>query len=132
MNAEDTAATASPPTLPSLVLIAEDEEPIALALSYIVEDAGYRPLIAANGQVALEMARMHRPHLIITDLMMPRMSGRELLAALRQDPDVTSRAPVILMTAAGKAYVTDIEVDAILPKPFDITAVEALLHRFLG
>lgn len=116
---------------PAVVLIAEDEEPIALALSFIVEDAGYLPLIASNGQQALELARTRHPVLIITDLMMPRMTGRELIAALRQE-NSAPRTPIIIMTAAGRAYLTDIDADAVLSKPFDITTVEALLRRFLG
>lgn len=130
MSADDTKGT---PTRadPPIVLIAEDEEPIALALSYIVEDLGYLPLIAAQGEEALELARLHHPALIISDLMMPRMSGRELIAALRQGSSETP-PPIILTTAAGQAYLTDIDADAILPKPFEIAAVEALLRRFLG
>ena len=130
MSADDTKGT---PTRadPPIVLIAEDEEPIALALSYIVEDLGYLPLIAAHGEEALELARLRHPALIISDLMMPRMSGREFITALRQSAGATS-PPIILMTAAGPAYLTDIDADAVLPKPFDIATVEALLQRFLG
>lgn len=117
---------------PPIVLIAEDEEPIALALSYIVEDLGYLPLIATQGEEALELARSRHPVLIITDLMMPRMSGRDLIAALRQDVSETPRTPIILMTAACPAFLTDIDADAVLPKPFEIAAVEALVQRFLG
>ncbi|HKB46533.1 MAG TPA: response regulator, partial [Ktedonobacterales bacterium] len=50
----------------ALILIAEDEEPIAQAMSFIVEDAGYTPMIATNGRQTLELARAHQPLLIIT------------------------------------------------------------------
>lgn len=123
---------AEPTTARPLVLIAEDEEPIALALSFIVEDAGYTPLVAAHGREALELARARHPALIITDLMMPRMTGQELIAILRQEAQEDHHIPIILMSAAGKAYVADSGADALLPKPFDITQVEDLLRRFLG
>jgi CheY-like chemotaxis protein len=119
-------------SMPPIVLIAEDEEPIALALSFIVEDIGYLPLIAPHGQAALELAEKVHPALIITDLMMPRMTGRELITALREDGSATHRTPIVLMTAAGNDQVTDSGADAVLPKPFDVVAVEALLQRFLA
>jgi two-component system, OmpR family, response regulator VicR len=83
-----------------LVLIVEDEEPIAQALAYVVVDAGYRTLIATDGKAALALELTHRPALIITDLMMPRMNGRDLIAALRATDDHAT-PPVVLMTAAG-------------------------------
>jgi hypothetical protein len=50
---------------PQLVLIAEDEEPIALALAEVIEAFGYRTLIAQNGKLALELAHAHHPALIM-------------------------------------------------------------------
>lgn len=116
-----------------MVLIVEDEEPIALALSFIVEDAGYQSLIATHGKEGLEYARTRKPALIITDLMMPEMSGLELIAKLSQDTEFARRrAPLILMTAAGRDVTSEAGVDAILFKPFELEAVEDLLERFLG
>lgn len=118
---------------PPVVLIVEDEEPIALALSFIVEDAGYQPLIAAHGKEGLEYARERKPALIITDLMMPKMSGLELIATLSQETASDhQRAPLVLMTAAGRDFTAEAGVDAVLLKPFEIEAVEDLLERFLG
>src|SRR5262245_65910949 len=75
---DDNAAASKPP----VVLIAEDEEPIAEALAMIVEDAGYTPLLAAHGMEALELARTQRPALLITDLMMTFFDGARLIAAV--------------------------------------------------
>lgn len=119
----------------ALVLIVEDEQPIAEALSYMVEDAGYTVLIASHGQQGLDIARARRPALIFTDLMMPRMDGTALIAALRDDAakDGSSPAPpIILMTAAGFNHAQRAGADAILAKPFDITDIERLLARFLN
>lgn len=117
-----------------VVLIAEDEEPIAQALSMIVEDAGYTALTAINGKQALELARAQRPSLIITDLMMPLMSGAELIATLREDAKQNGRpAPVmVLMSAAGRSFTAPAGADAILAKPFDIRQIEIILAHFLG
>lgn len=118
----------------SLVLIVEDEEPIALALSFIVEDAGYEPLVARHGKEAIELMRMHQVALIITDLMMPVMTGQEFIAMLRSSAHAEGdqRPPLIIMTAAGTGYVGNIDADAILLKPFEVAKVEELLRRFLA
>lgn len=117
-----------------VVLIAEDEEPIAQAIAYIVEDLGYTPAVAIHGKQALELARTYRPALVITDLMMPQMTGAELIRALRQDAAQKEypAPPIILMSAAGRQYVDTVQADAYLPKPFDVVEVEALLEQYLG
>ena len=120
-----------PRSVPLIVLIVEDEEPIAVALSFIVEDAGYLSLVAPHGVTALELAAKVHPALIITDLMMPRMAGRELIAALREDGSALRDIPIILMTAAGEDMAAGVGADALLPKPFDVAEVEELLQRFL-
>ncbi|GAC1449366.1 MAG: hypothetical protein PVSMB4_07440 [Ktedonobacterales bacterium] len=119
---------------PAVVLIAEDEEPIAEALAFLVEDAGYIPLVAAHGREALELARKHRPRLVITDLMMPLMDGIELISALRADAAADGHvAPAIILTTAGGFRRADqAGADVVLRKPFDIAEVDSLLRRFLG
>ncbi len=116
-----------------LVLIAEDEEPIAEVVSMVVEDLGYTPVVAVHGRQALELARTEWPALLITDLMMPHMSGAELIAALRADAETQGRRtiPVILMTAASLAAARAAGADVVLRKPFDLSELEELLERFL-
>lgn len=116
-----------------MVLIADDEEPIAQALGMIVEDYGFKALVATNGRQALELARIHHPALVMTDLMMPLMSGAELIATLRADAEQDGQtAPaMVLMTAAGKAHTSPTGADAVLAKPFDIRQIETLLDKFL-
>lgn len=116
-----------------LVLIAEDEEPIAEALAWIVEDCGYTPLIARNGQEALELTRTRRPALLITDWMMPLLDGVGLIRALKQQAaqDGLHPIPTILMTAARRVPPQAAEADAFLPKPFELEDLQALLRRFL-
>lgn len=117
-----------------LVLVAEDDEPLAGALALIIEDAGYTPLRAADGRAALELARARRPGLVMTDLMMPYMTGAELIVALRSDAQAsgTSGPPIILITAASYQYARDLGADAVVQKPFDLEEIESLLHRYLG
>src|SRR5258706_13978112 len=110
--------------------MAEDEEPIAQALAYLIEDAGYMPVVAVHGKAALEMALAQRPDLIITDLMMPQMSGKEFISALRAALD-TATPPIILMTAAGRRYTDAPGANALLGKPFSLSDVENPLGRSL-
>jgi len=116
---------------PPVVLIVEDEEPIAQALAIIVEDFGLTPVVALHGKQAIELLREHQPALIITDLMMPHMTGTQLIAAVRADV-ATSGTPIVVMSAAGIEHVREAEADAILPKPFSIRQVEDLLRRFVS
>lgn len=119
--------------IPPVVLIAEDEEPIAQAIAFIIEDLGYTPEIAHHGKQALELARSDHPALIITDLMMPQMDGAELIRAIHEDATRQNHEapPIILMTAAGKHYMESVGADAFLPKPFDINQVEELVDHYL-
>ena len=117
-----------------LVLIAEDEEPIAEAIAFLVQENGYTPLIANNGRLALELARARHPDLVITDLMMPYLDGDELISALRADAALDNHvAPhTILLSAAGLRRMRNAGADAILPKPFELDDLERLLRQFMG
>lgn len=127
-NMDDSKSRVSP-----LILIVDDEAPIAEALALMVEDAGYTALTAFRGRVGLELAREHQPALIITDLMMPQYDGASLIAAVRAENAATHRPPphIIAMTAGGLRHAEVAGADAVLWKPFTIDEVEALLRRFL-
>ena len=116
-----------------LVLIAEDEGPIAEVVSEIVEELGCMPLVATHGREALQMARTLHPALLITDLMMPYLSGSDLIAALRADAALEGHAavPMILMTAAGPQQARLAGADAVIHKPFDLDELERIVARYL-
>ncbi len=118
----------------SLVLIADDEEPIAETLALIVSEAGYTPMLASHGQHALELARVHWPALVITDVMMPYLDGVQLIASLRDQAEREGQVPmpIIAMTAGSMERAWQAGADAVLSKPFDLEQVETLLTRFLG
>ncbi|HEX5501309.1 MAG TPA: response regulator [Thermomicrobiales bacterium] len=112
------------------VLVADDEEFIVDLLATLLEDEGYTALRAYDGEQALALARRHQPHLIITDIMMPKMSGTELAARIRALGNPLGRVPIVLMSAVsgvalpcGALY---------LAKPFNIDHVLALVARLTG
>jgi signal transduction histidine kinase len=80
-----------------LVLIAEDSVTQSRRLQYILEQQCYRVVSKSNGRAALQAARDERPALIISDVVMPEMSGYELCHQIKQDPDLRD-VPVILVT----------------------------------
>lgn len=121
------------PTREGVVLIADDERPIAMALAYVIADLGYQPIVAVDGREALALARVTWPSLLVTDLMMPKLSGTQLIAALHTEAAAAGRAPVptLLITAAAPQHTQDAGADAVLAKPFDLTDFEQLIQEML-
>ncbi|MGH2487556.1 MAG: response regulator [Ktedonobacterales bacterium] len=134
-TALDNALDGEKPAMPEvIVLIAEDEETIAETLAMIIEDAGYVPVVAHDGRQALLLARERRPQLIVTDLMMPYINGAELIAEVRvlAAAEGYPAPPIILVTAASAARARDAGADAIVAKPFELSRIEAVVHRLMG
>lgn len=123
----------TPPVDQFLVLIVDDDEPITETLAYIVSEAGYTPLVALQGQQALTLARAHWPGLLMTDLMMPQMTGAQLITAIRKEAEALGlpAPPCVLMTAAGERAIQSANADDVMPKPFSLDDVEARLRRYL-
>ena len=111
------------------ILIADDEEFIVDLLATLLEDEGYLVLRAYDGEQALTSARHDDPNLIITDIMMPRMSGTELAQHLRAQEDGDAQTPIILMSAVSNT--ATIPNTVYLPKPFDIDHVLHLVNLLI-
>jgi DNA-binding response OmpR family regulator len=128
------AGSPSAETQQLTVLVAEDEETIAETLAMIVEDAGYLALVARDGREALALARQHRPQLIITDLMMPYLSGAELIAAVHGAAAAQGYVPppIVVVTAASRVVAQQAGADIVITKPFDVSKIEAAMERLLG
>lgn len=78
----------------------EDEPAVQRLVAFWLEDAGYRVVLAADGAAGLELVRTERPDLVVTDALMPVMTGDELVEALREDPELCD-IPIIMATAAA-------------------------------
>lgn len=113
----------------SLVLVADDEPAVLEVLSHVVEDLGHDVVKARDGEEALALARSRRPQLVVTDHMMPRLSGVELCRRLKREVALKD-VPVILLSAVLPQGAP--EASAFLHKPFEITDFEALIHRSLA
>jgi CheY-like chemotaxis protein len=118
-----------------IILVVDDEAPIRHVLLDLLADEGYQAMEASNGRIALEMARKHHPDLILMDVMMPELNGRQTLHALHAEPSLAT-IPVVLMGAAGHVMAPADGVVTFLPKPFDLQQVvnvikTALLNRIM-
>ncbi|MHB8619525.1 MAG: response regulator transcription factor [Chloroflexota bacterium] len=115
----------------SVVLIADDEQPVRDFIALVLADSGHQTVLASNGRHALDLMEKERPDLVISDVMMPLMSGVELCRRLKGAAD-TAAIPVILMTSAGERVTAGAGHDGFLAKPFDLSAMEALVERCLS
>ncbi len=112
------------------VLLAEDEETIAVTLRHALEDAGHRVACAADTARALELLRGD-PDVVVTDIRMPGAGGMEVL---RRSIELAPRRPVVLMTGYGtvEQAVEAMRIGAAhyIQKPFRNEAVVGLVERF--
>jgi DNA-binding response OmpR family regulator len=118
----------------SHLLLVDDEIAITTNLAPILERAGLQVSVASDGEEALQKAAEAHPDLLILDILMPKMDGREVLRRLRKNGNWT---PVILLTQVGdsieRAMALEEGADDYLNKPFDphelVARVRAVLRR---
>lgn len=85
-------------TNPSTILVAEDNDDVAMMICTLLRDNGYYVTRAADGQEALDMLQDELPDLLLTDIAMPRMDGLELMRHVRED-DTMCHLPIIVASA---------------------------------
>jgi two-component system KDP operon response regulator KdpE len=111
-----------------LALIVDDEPQIRRLLSVTLEANGYRVVAAVNGQEGLVLAAQHRPAVVILDIGLPDMTGREALRRFREWSDT----PVIVLSVhddeAGKVAALDAGADDYVTKPFNTDELLARLR----
>jgi DNA-binding response OmpR family regulator len=116
------------------ILVAEDEPVARDFLDYILQQEGYTPILAADGDMALIQARDEHPDLILLDVMMPYVDGFEVLRRLKEAPDL-KHIPVIMLTArtsdADVSVGFDIGAADYIEKPFSIAKLLARVRRIL-
>jgi two-component system phosphate regulon response regulator PhoB len=118
------------------ILVVDDEPDIVALVAYHLAKSGYRVATASSGTEALEAARRDRPSLVVLDLMLPGMSGYEVLEQLRAD-DATRDVGVLMLTARreepDRIHGLSLGADDYLTKPFSpqelVLRVGAILRR---
>jgi len=116
------------------VLVVDDDPVILKLLEVNFEMEGFAVLVAHDGEEGIEVARSEQPDVIVSDIMMPRVSGLELVTALKSDPG-TSDIPIILLSA--KAQNADVRsgldagADDYVTKPFEPLDLVDRVNRLL-
>ena len=113
------------------ILIVEDDAGISDFINLELKHEGYDTCIAETGRKALEKFSEYNPDLILLDVMLPELSGLEVLRRIRKE----SQVPVIMVTARGETYDKvnglDAGADDYIPKPFEIEELLARLRATL-
>lgn len=116
------------------ILVVDDDLSTRISISDYLELCGYEVAVADNGEQGLAMAEKNPPDLIVTDIIMPRMNGYELVRRLRQHPHLRV-LPVMLLTARNKTQERilgyDSGCDLYLPKPFELEELGAAIRNLL-
>ena len=121
--------------MPATILIVDDEPNIIVPLQFLMEQSGYRVLVAQSGEEAIESIMQYQPDLILLDIMLPGIDGFEVCEIVRLNPD-WRHTRIIFLTAKGR----DVEIakgmvlgaDAYITKPFSnsdvVQQVKSLLE----
>lgn len=116
------------------ILIVDDEVDLLELIEYNLKKAGYNVLKAENGPEGLRLARKHHPDLILLDIMMPRMTGFEVVAHLREDGEL-KHVPVLFLTARSdeetEVHGLDVGADDFLSKPISTAKLVARIKTAL-
>jgi len=115
------------------ILLVEDEKTLAKALKFSLEKEGFTVYVAYDGEEALEAAHRDEPHLVILDLMLPKIDGFEVCRTIRRESEV----PIIMLTARDedidKILGLELGADDYMTKPFNtrelLSRIRAILRR---
>jgi DNA-binding response OmpR family regulator len=102
------------------IVLAEDNSVLSLLLKFRLEKEGYKLLIAVDGKQAIELIEEHHPQIILTDIMMPFVSGLEVISHVRNK--LNMQIPIIVFSSAGQ--------EEIVLKAFDLGATDFMSKPF--
>jgi CheY-like chemotaxis protein len=117
------------------ILLVEDNPQNRRLAQYLLQSHGYRVYEAPTGEAALELARTHRPALILMDLQLPGVDGYAVTRRLKADA-ATAAIPVVALTAyamqGDREKAVAAGCDGYITKPIDIKAFPAAVQRYLA
>ena len=116
------------------VVYVEDEPAVQRLVRFWLEDAGYEVLLAGDGAEGLALIRAERPDLVVTDALMPVMTGDELVEKLQGDPEL-QHIPVVMATAAASPFrvkrMLSLGCTAVVAKPLEEASFLAAVRQAL-
>ncbi|MDO5657388.1 MAG: response regulator [Paracoccus sp. (in: a-proteobacteria)] len=116
------------------VMVIEDEDNIAIALDFLLSRDGHTHTRLATGAGAVDAIRAERPDLVLLDIMLPEVSGYQIVEDLRADPALAD-VRVLMMTARGSVVERRrgmaLGADGFIAKPFELAELRAEISRLL-
>ena len=121
----------------STILVVDDEPALLATIAYNLRKEGLQVLTAADGALALDVARREQPDLIVLDLMLPKVDGLEVCRTIRQSPAPALRTvPILMLTAkvdeVDKVVGLELGADDYVTKPFSMRELLARVKAMLG
>lgn len=117
------------------IVYIEDEPAVQRLVEFWLTDAGFEVHLAGDGAAGLELVRSVRPDLVVTDALMPVMTGDELVEVLQSDPDLRT-IPIVMATAAASPLrvkrMLSLGCHSVLGKPLDEGTFLAAVERALA
>ena len=113
------------------IVVADDEPAILGAVADVLALAGHAVIRAADGRAAREVVAGTTPDLVVTDVMMPGLDGRELGRWMRTRPELRD-VPVILASAGVRPVLDGLRPATFLAKPFDLDALLGTIDELIG
>ena len=125
------------------ILSVDDDPDITVFVKTVLEENGYTPLIAKNGETGLAMAKVEKPSLIILDVLMPKQSGIRMYRELKNDPELRDIPVIILSGIAKRTFLRSQEAltefgdepvpepSAYVEKPVDPQELAEIIARFV-
>jgi len=118
------------------IMIVDDEEGLIELVKAILEEEGYEVITAMDGKECLEKLKKVKPDLILLDMMMPGMSGREVCEKIRKNPK-TKNLKIVFLTVArfsemGKDVLKKLNVLDYITKPFDNKDLVRRIKNIVG
>lgn len=115
------------------IVLAEDNSTLALLLKFRLEKEGYQLFIAEDGKKAIELIEVNTPDLILSDIMMPFISGLEVISHVRNKLKVTT--PIIVFSAAGQEEMVlkafNLGANDFMGKPFSPNELVIRIKRLI-
>lgn len=117
------------------VLVIDDSKTVVASLTRMLHQNGFEPLHAFDAETGIALAKIHRPHLIFLDIVLPGMNGFNALRVLRRDTSM-EHMPIIMISGNDQAveqfYVQRIGADGFMKKPFSRNEVFEEINKLLG
>ena len=116
------------------ILIVDDEQNVIVPIQFLMEQQGYRVMIAERGEDALDLIYQYKPDLVLLDIMLPGIDGYEVCEIIRLNPNYRN-VKIIFLTAKGReeeiAKGLALGADAYITKPFSNIELVATVKEIL-